>query len=89
MNSLIVVTFLIATVPGGAMAADDPKLALIQTEEQWNQALKSRDGGWFERHLAADFTDVTSNDGSSPETGDGAAAGLVNFGASQLILSVT
>ena len=33
MNSLIVVTFLIATVPGGAMAADDPKLALIQTED--------------------------------------------------------
>jgi len=64
VNSLIVVTFLIATVPGGAMAADDPKLALIQTEEQWNQALKSRDGGWFEKHLAADFTDVSSGDGS-------------------------
>ena len=46
------------------MAATDPKSTLIQTEQQWNQALKARDRGWFEEHLAADFTDVSSGDGS-------------------------
>jgi ketosteroid isomerase-like protein len=46
------------------MAASDPKFTLIQTERQWNQALKSKDSGWFEEHLAADFTDVSSGDGS-------------------------
>ena len=46
------------------MAADDPKLTLIQTEQQWNQALKSRDVAWFEKHLAADFSDISSGDGS-------------------------
>jgi ketosteroid isomerase-like protein len=74
VNVLIAVSFLLATPAGGAMAANDPKFTLIRTEQQWNQALKSKDIGWFEERLAADFTDVSSGDGSFHTKAENVAA---------------
>ena len=42
----------------------DDKNALLQMEREWNNALKTKDIGWFERNLADDLTDTSSGDGA-------------------------
>jgi ketosteroid isomerase-like protein len=37
---------------------------LLRMEREWNEALKARNVAWFERNLAADFTDISSGNGS-------------------------
>jgi len=38
--------------------------ALIDMERQWNEALQTHNGSWFEKNLADDFTDVSSANGA-------------------------
>lgn len=45
-----------------AQPADD-KSVLLQIEQEWNNALKTKDATWFERNLANDLTDTSSGDG--------------------------
>jgi len=44
--------------------------ALIQIEQEWNQALRTHDTTWFEKNLADDFTDISSGNGGLTTKGD-------------------
>jgi ketosteroid isomerase-like protein len=37
---------------------------LLRLEHEWNEALRTRDVAWFERHLASDVTDISSGNGA-------------------------
>jgi ketosteroid isomerase-like protein len=43
---------------------EDNGSALIQMEQQWNEALKAHNLAWFEKSLADDFTDISSGNGT-------------------------
>src|SRR5438046_6966406 len=42
----------------------DDKNALLKMEQEWNNALKTKDVVWFERNLASDVTDTSSGNGA-------------------------
>jgi ketosteroid isomerase-like protein len=42
----------------------DDKSALLKMEQEWNNALKTKDVAWFERNLASDVTDTSSGNGA-------------------------
>ena len=42
---------------------DDDQI-LVAMEREWNEALKTHDAAWFEKNLAADFTDISSGNGA-------------------------
>ena len=53
-----------------AESAKNDNDALIQMEQEWNQALKTHDIAWFEKNLADDFTDISSGNGGLTTKGD-------------------
>jgi len=53
-----------------AESAKNDSDALIQMEQEWNQALKTHDIAWFEKNLADDFTDISSGNGGLTTKGD-------------------
>jgi ketosteroid isomerase-like protein len=60
-----ILPILLLMVMSGVSAAPqttfDPGLA--EMEQEWCKALKAGDAGWFEEHLADDFTSISSADG--------------------------
>src|SRR2546430_156154 len=44
--------------------APEDKSALLKMEQEWNNALKTKDVAWFERNLASDVTDTSSGNGA-------------------------
>ena len=51
-------------VVGNAGHALTDAAMLLYMENDWNEAIKKRDGAWFERHYADDATQVTSRTGA-------------------------
>jgi len=52
----------------------DDKNVLLQMEQSWNNALKSKDVSWFEQNLADDLTDTSSGSGALHTKSDDVAA---------------
>ena len=62
--SLLVSGLALTAATAATSAAQDPKLALLQLEREWNEALKTKNVAWFEQNLADDMTDISSGNGA-------------------------
>ena len=59
----IFILMVTASLTTTAAQSDDDEKHLLQMEQAWNDALKTRSMRWFENNLAEDLTDIGSADG--------------------------
>ena len=59
----VLAPFLVFAMTTLAQPTDD-KNVLLQMEQNWNNALESKDASWFEQNLADDLTDTSSGNGA-------------------------
>jgi ketosteroid isomerase-like protein len=62
-TAFVLSPFFVLAMTTLAQPTDDKNL-LLQMEQNWNNALKSKDTSWFEENLADDLTDTSSGSGA-------------------------
>jgi len=73
---------------GIAVTTKDEEAALLQMEDDWNDAYAKRDEAWFQRNLADDYTE-TGDSGKMINDKAGAIASMLADGSTEMVAELS